>query len=83
MLIGVSVNGAVRWLTIAGQQFQPSDIAKLTILLYIARQLSIQRESIKDLKLLYLDISKCNFLNDGHIIKDMDCVKVNSDSAWV
>ena len=34
LIIGVSINGASRWLTIAGLQFQPSDVAKLAILLY-------------------------------------------------
>ena len=43
-IIGVSVNGASRWLSIAGLQFQPSDIAKLAVLLYLARQLSKQRD---------------------------------------
>ena len=43
-IIGVSVNGASRWLSVAGLQFQPSDIAKLAILLYLARQLSKQRD---------------------------------------
>ena len=44
LLIGVSINGASRWLNIAGLQFQPSDVAKLAILIYMARQISIQRE---------------------------------------
>ena len=34
-IMGVTVNGASRWLSIAGFQFQPSDIAKLSILLFI------------------------------------------------
>ena len=50
LLIGVSVNGASRWLQIAGQQFQPSDVAKLTILVYMARQISKQREYLHDFK---------------------------------
>jgi len=44
LLIGVSINGASRWLNIAGLQFQPSDVAKLAILIYMARQISIQRQ---------------------------------------
>jgi len=50
LLIGVSVNGASRWLQIAGQQFQPSDIAKLAILIYMARQISKQRDYLDNLK---------------------------------
>lgn len=49
-IIGVSINGASRWLTIAGLQFQPSDIAKLAILLYLARQLSKQRNHLHHFK---------------------------------
>ena len=53
-VIGVTVNGASRWLSIAGVQFQPSDIAKLSILLFMARQLSKYRNEIKDFKFLFL-----------------------------
>jgi len=50
LLIGVSVNGASRWLQIAGQQFQPSDVAKLAILIYMARQISKQRDYLDNFK---------------------------------
>lgn len=50
LLIGVSINGASRWLNIAGLQFQPSDVAKLAILIYMARQISIQRDYLHNLK---------------------------------
>jgi len=53
-IMGVTVNGASRWLSIAGFQFQPSDIAKLFILLFMARQLSKYRNEIKDFKKLFL-----------------------------
>ena len=53
LLIGVSVNGASRWLQIANLQFQPSDIAKLAILVYMARQISIQRDFLHDFKELF------------------------------
>jgi cell division protein FtsW len=53
-VIGVTVNGASRWLSVAGVQFQPSDIAKLSILLFMARQLSKYRSEIKDFKFLFL-----------------------------
>ena len=53
-VIGVTVNGASRWLSIAGVQFQPSDIAKLSILLFMARQLSKYRYEIKNFKFLFL-----------------------------
>lgn len=53
-VIGVTVNGASRWLSVAGVQFQPSDIAKLSILLFMARQLSKYRHEVKDFKFLFL-----------------------------
>ena len=52
-IIGVSINGASRWLTIAGLQFQPSDIAKLAVLLFIARNLSKYRHLLHNFKDLF------------------------------
>ena len=37
LLFGQSVNGARRWISIAGLQFQPSEIAKFTLILGLAR----------------------------------------------
>lgn len=37
LVIGQSVNGARRWINIAGIQFQPSEIAKFTMILLFAR----------------------------------------------
>ena len=37
LLFGQSVNGARRWITIAGIQFQPSEVAKFTLILLFAR----------------------------------------------
>ena len=37
LLFGESVNGAKRWINIAGIQFQPSEIAKFTMILLFAR----------------------------------------------
>ena len=37
LLFGQSVNGARRWINIAGLQFQPSEIAKFTVILLFAR----------------------------------------------
>lgn len=53
-IMGVTVNGASRWLSIAGFQFQPSDIAKLSILLFMARQLSKYRNEIIHFKYLFM-----------------------------
>ena len=37
LLFGQSVNGAKRWISIAGIQFQPSEVAKFTMILLFAR----------------------------------------------
>lgn len=37
LLFGQSVNGARRWISIAGLQFQPSEVAKFTLILLFAR----------------------------------------------
>ncbi len=37
LLFGQSVNGARRWISIGGLQFQPSEIAKFTMILLLAR----------------------------------------------
>jgi cell division protein FtsW len=50
LVIGVSINGASRWVNVAGLQFQPSDIAKLTVILFMARQISINRYKLKGTK---------------------------------
>tara|TARA_B100001758_G_scaffold247950_1_gene268957 strand:- start:23638 stop:24762 length:1125 start_codon:yes stop_codon:yes gene_type:complete len=50
LLIGVTINGASRWIELAGLRFQPSDVAKLTVVLYMARQISINRENLHRFK---------------------------------
>lgn len=37
LVIGQEVNGAKRWISIAGLQFQPSEVAKFTMILVLAR----------------------------------------------
>jgi len=46
--IGVSANGARRWVRIFGYQFQPSEIAKVALVLWIARVGSVQRRGARD-----------------------------------
>ena len=48
---GTNLNEAKRWLTlpIINLTFQSSDFAKLVLIIYIARLLSIKQEKIKDL----------------------------------
>jgi cell division protein FtsW len=50
LVIGISINGASRWVNVAGLQFQPSDVAKLTVILFMARQISINRDNLQGIK---------------------------------
>ena len=58
MVVGVSLNAAERWLTIPGTglTFQPSDLAKLALIMFVARLLSKKQGQIKDFKSSFLPI---------------------------
>ncbi|MDL2221664.1 FtsW/RodA/SpoVE family cell cycle protein [Parabacteroides sp. OttesenSCG-928-N08] len=43
-IIGVEINGGHRWINIAGIQFQPSEIAKLSCIVFVAFMLSRQNK---------------------------------------
>ncbi len=40
LFIGSQINGSSRWLSIGGITFQPSEIAKIALVLYVSRELS-------------------------------------------
>ncbi len=56
LLIGTNINAASRWLTIPviNQTFQTSDLAKLGLILFLARLLTVQAHQIKKLKKSFL-----------------------------
>ena len=58
LVFGSSVNEASRWLTIPGTglTFQTSDLAKLSLIVFLARMLSRKQEEIKDVKKAFLPI---------------------------
>ncbi|WP_104384258.1 FtsW/RodA/SpoVE family cell cycle protein [Sphingobacterium sp. HMA12] len=58
LVFGSSVNQASRWLTIPGigMTFQTSDLAKLSLIVFLARMLSRKQEEIKDVKKAFLPI---------------------------
>jgi len=58
LLKGVSAGDASRWLAIPGTSltFQTSDFAKLALIIYVARMLSIKQNVIKDFKEGFLPI---------------------------
>jgi len=50
ILIGIEINGAKRWIFLAGLSFQPSDLAKISILVLMCRQISKYRDYLHDWK---------------------------------
>lgn len=58
LLKGVSAGDASRWLPIPGTSltFQTSDFAKLALIVYVARVLSIKQDVIKDFKQAFLPV---------------------------
>ena len=50
LIIGITINEATRWLVIPviGMTFQTSDFAKLALIMYLARMLSLKQNNIKD-----------------------------------
>ena len=58
LLIGSNLNNATRWLVIPviNQSFQTSDLAKLSLIMYVARRLSISQDIIKDFKKAFVPI---------------------------
>ncbi len=52
LLIGIDINQASRWLRIPviGQTFQPSDLGKLALIMFLARVLAQRQDRIKDLR---------------------------------
>lgn len=53
-LNGIGANGSVRWVKIAGIQFQPSELCKLALIVFYARILD--RRPVRTLKDLYLPL---------------------------
>ncbi len=51
--IGVSVNGAERWLGAGPLQFQPSELMKLALVLYGATLLAKRPQRVHDLRELF------------------------------
>ena len=50
LVLGPEINGAKRWVSMGGLSFQPSDFAKIMLLIFMSRQISKYRSSLKDWK---------------------------------
>lgn len=55
-LFGTKVGGAQRWVNIAGIQFQPSETAKIILILFFAQFIMKYRDSINDLKFIITSV---------------------------
>ena len=58
MFFGTELNDANRWITlpVLGLTFQTSDLAKLALIMYLARQLSLKQDQITDFKEAFIPI---------------------------
>ncbi len=59
LLVGTNINEATRWLQIPGTglTIQPSDFAKIALVMYVAKILSVNQNNIKDFKGVFGKIS--------------------------
>lgn len=52
LLVGIEVNGAKRWINIAGIQFQPSEIAKILLILFFAQFIMKYKDKINTIRFI-------------------------------
>ncbi len=52
VLLSPAINGARRWLGFGGFSFQPSEMAKISVIIYFAAALSVTKEKIREYKCL-------------------------------
>ncbi len=59
LFIGTNINDATRWLEIPGTglTIQPSDFAKIALVMFIAKVLSVNQNNIRDFKGVFVKIS--------------------------
>ncbi len=49
---GATTNGAARWISIAGFQFQPSEMLKIALVMFLARQLARRQSNIHEMQIV-------------------------------
>ena len=55
LLVGVNRNGATRWINI-GFQFQPSDVAKILLILFFAKFFEVHEDTISKFRMIVLSL---------------------------
>ncbi|MET0966158.1 MAG: putative lipid II flippase FtsW, partial [Nakamurella sp.] len=70
--IGAKVNGSQSWIRLGGFQFQPSEIAKLALLLWMAHVLAARRSTLGSLKSLLIPVLPVYGLMAGLIMLQPD-----------
>jgi len=55
-MIGAIINTAARWYEFLGVTFQPSEFAKLALLMFVARLLTKNQDDVKDFKKTFLPV---------------------------
>ena len=70
LLMGTSINAANRWLTIPviNQTFQTSDLAKVALIMFVARFLAVRQDEIHDFKRGFLPLLVPIFIVCGLIL---------------
>jgi len=56
LFFGQNINDANRWISVVGISFQPSEFAKIALIIYIARELTRKQEYITNFKQAFLPI---------------------------
>jgi cell division protein FtsW len=56
LIFGIEINGARRWVNVLGITFQSSDFAKLSLVMFVIRELSRKQDTIDDFKKTFLPI---------------------------
>ncbi len=56
LIFGVRINDAARWISIGGISFQPSEFAKIVLIIYVARELTRKQEYISSWKDAFVPI---------------------------
>lgn len=50
--LGVTTNGAARWIPLFGFQFQPSEMLKVTLVMYLAQQLAVRQSTVRTMQMV-------------------------------